>query len=341
MLAVRLWLVACVWLLASGCTRNDQTHQIRGEAFGAPVQLSLYGVSEQRAQQLGQEVLDEFARLHGKFHAWKPSELTALNEAIARGEPYRADAEMVALLQAAARLADESDNLFNPAVGRLIRLWGFQASQIVPHQPDPAEITRLVQARPRMSDLRFDGNTISSVNPQVMLDLGGYAKGYALDQAARLLRKERVPAALINVGGNILAIGQPGNRPWTVGIQNPRGDGVIAAVPLHDNEAIGTSGDYQRYYMQDGKRRPHIIDPRTGETTNLVAAATIIISGGDAVGTRSDGYTKPLFVAGPTHWQDMAQRLGLREVMLIDAQGNVTITSALQQRMAMQPARAH
>lgn len=341
MRTVRFLLLLGTWLLLAACARNEETHQIRGEAFGAPVEISIYGVSEQRAQKLGYAVLEEFGRLHRKFHAWKPSELTALNDAIARGEAYQSDAEMVALLQAATRLAEDSDNLFNPAVGRLIRLWGFQSSQIVPQQPDAADIRRLVEARPRMTDLRFDGTTISSSNPLVMLDLGGYAKGYALDRAAQLLRKEGVSAALINVGGNILAVGQPGARPWTVGIQNPRGAGVIAAVPLHDNEAIGTSGDYQRYYMQEGKRRPHIIDPRTGETTNLVAAATVIISGGDAVGTRSDGYTKPLFVAGPAHWQAMAQRLGLKEVMLIDAEGKLTITPALQQRMASQKPATH
>lgn len=322
--------------LLSACQRNELTYRTSGDVFGTVVEVSIYGEPEARANQLGERVMEEFGRLHKKFHAWKPSELTALNDAIARGEPYQSDAEMVDLLKAATKLAEDSDHYFNPAVGRLIRLWGFQSSDIKPQGPAPEEIKRLVDARPRMSDLVFDGTRISSRNPTVMLDLGGYAKGYALDRAAQILRAAGVKAALINVGGNLLAIGQPGNRLWTVGIQDPRGEGMIARVELRDGEAVGTSGDYQRYYMKDGKRHPHIIDPRTGETTNRVAAVTIITSGGKDAGTRSDGYTKPLFIAGPEHWQVMADRLGLKEVMLIDANKNVVMTPAMRDRLAAQ-----
>lgn len=326
--------IVLLLLALGGCTRNETVHRTQGHVFGTRVEVSIYGESEQRASELSALVLAEFDRLHHKFHAWQPSALTALNDAIARGEPYQSDAEMVDILKAAAMLAERSDNLFNPAIGRLIRLWGFQSSDIQPQAPDPAEIKRLVEANPRMADLRFDGTTITSTNRTVMLDLGGYAKGYALDRAAQILRAQGVKAALINVGGNMLAVGRPGNRPWTVGIQNPRGDGMLAVVELQDNEAIGTSGDYQRYYMQNGKRRPHIIDPRTGQTTDLVAQVTVITSGGNDAGTRSDGHSKPMFVAGPAHWRATADRLGLKEVMVVDTKGNIEMTEAMQARMA-------
>lgn len=104
-------------------------------------------------------------------------------------------------------------------------------------------------------------------------------------------------------------------------------------MALHDNEAIGTSGDYQRYFMKDGQRRPHIIDPRSGEPIDLVASVTIITAGGTDAGTRSDGYTKPLFIVGPQHWQAMAQRLGLTEVMLIDVNRNIEMTPAMRTRL--------
>jgi thiamine biosynthesis lipoprotein len=335
---VRLLFWLLLLLAFGGCSRNESIHRINGKVFGTEVEVSIYGESEARADKLGARVMEEFGRLHNKFHAWQPSQLTALNDSIARGEPFQADAEMVDLLKAATRLAVDSDHYFNPAIGRLIRLWGFQSSEITPQGPAAEEIKRLVEARPRMTDLVFDGTTISSRNKTVMLDLGGYAKGYALDRAARILRDEGVKAALINVGGNLLAVGQPGDRLWTVGIQDPRGEGVIATIELHDNEAVGTSGDYQRYFMKDGKRHPHIIDPRTGETTDLVAAVTIITSGGTDAGTRSDGYTKPLFIAGPEHWQEMADRLGLKEVMLIDTKRNVVVTPAMRDRLE---GRAH
>jgi len=321
-------------LSALGSQAGNAIYHVPGHVFGTEVEVTIYGETQARAQLLGASVLTEFKRLHDKFHAWQPSALTALNESIARGESFQADAEMVDMLQSATRLAERSDNLFNPAVGHLIRLWGFQSDDITVHAPAPAEIRRWVDANPRMTDLRYDGTRISSRNRAVMLDLGGYAKGYALDRAARILRDAHVKAALINVGGNILAIGQPGERPWTVGIQDPRGEGTVAAVELRDNEAIGTSGDYQRYFMKDGKRYPHVIDPRSGETIDLVASVTIITSGGSDAGLRSDGNTKPLFIAGPLHWRAMARRLGLEEVMLIDANRNIEMTPAMRRRLA-------
>lgn len=320
-------------LLLSGCTPNETTYRTQGNVFGTAVEVSIYGESQTRADALSASVLSEFDRLHHKFHAWQPSMLTALNDSIARGEPFKADTEMVDLLKSATQLAERSDNLFNPAIGHLIRLWGFQSSDITPREPSREVIKRWVDANPRLTDLRYDGTTILSHNTAVMIDLGGYAKGYALDRAAKILRDAHVKAALINVGGNILAIGQPGPRPWKVGIRDPRSDGVVASVVLHDNEAMGTSGDYQRYFMKSGKRHPHIIDPRTGDTIDLVASVTIITSGGDDVGLRSDGNSKPLFIVGPQHWMAMAQRLGLKEVMLIDANKIVHMTPSMRDRI--------
>lgn len=330
----RLLLLMLSLLLLGGCEAPAKIYRTQGNVFGTVVEVSIYGESEERANALAASVLNEFDRLHHKFHAWQPSMLTALNDAIARGEPFEADAEMVDVLKSATLLAERSDNLFNPAIGHLIRLWGFQSSDFTPHAPAPAEIRHWVEANPRMTDLHFDGTRISSRNPAVMLDLGGYAKGYALDRAAQILRAQHVKAALINVGGNILAIGQPGSRPWKIGIRDPRSEGLVADVELHDNEAIGTSGDYERYFMKNGERHPHIIDPRTGNTIDLVASVTIITSGGNDAGTRSDGNSKPLFIAGPQHWKELAQRLGLKEVMLIDAQHNVAITPEMQARIA-------
>lgn len=331
--ATLLFAALMLQLLLSGCARYDTTYRTQGTVFGTQIEISIYGEPKDRADRLSAQVLNEFDRLHHKLHAWQPSMLTALNDSIARGEPFQADAEMVDLLKSATALADRSDNLFNPAIGHLIRLWGFQSSDFTPHGPSREVIKHWVDANPRMSDLHYNGTTISSRNKAVMIDLGGYAKGYALDRAALILRGAHVKATLVNIGGNILAIGQPGDRPWKVGIRDPRGNGTIATLELHDNEAIGTSGDYVRYFMKDGKRHPHIIDPRTGDTIDLVASVTVITSGGNDAGLRSDGNSKPLFITGPAHWRPMAKRLGLDQVMLIDANRNVEMTDAMHARM--------
>ncbi|UOD30060.1 FAD:protein FMN transferase [Massilia violaceinigra] len=331
----RILFLAMLCLLGlAACQRAGTVHRTRGHVFGTAVEISIYGGSPERAAALSGEVLNEFDRLHHKYHSWQPSMLTSLNEAIARGEPFAADAEMVGLLQSATEVAERSGNLFNPAIGRLIRLWGFQSSDIAPQAPAAADIARWLDARPRMADLRYQGNTVSSTNKAVMIDLGGYAKGYALDRAALILRRGGVEAALVNVGGNLIAIGQPGERPWRVGIKDPRAAGAVARVDLRDNEAMGTSGDYQRYFLKDGKRHPHIIDPRSGYPIDLVASVTIITAGGLDAGLRSDGNSKPMFITGPAGWQAMAAQMGLAEVMLIDAQGQVHTTAPMRARLA-------
>lgn len=326
-------LLALVLLLLTACSSEDRPYKTQGHVFGTTVEVTIYGGSQQRADLLAADVLREFDRLHRKFHAWEPSMLTALNDSIARGQPFRADAEMVGLLKSAEKLSVRSGLLFNPTIGHLIRLWGFQKNDIGAQGPDDAVIRRWVDAHPSLSDLRYDGNTITSVNTAVMIDLGGYAKGYALDRAAALLREAHVKAALVNIGGNVIAIGQPGERPWQVGIRDPRGAGTVAQIALRDNEAVGTSGDYERYFMKDGQRRPHIIDPRSGYPIDLVASVTIIASGGRDPGLRSDGHSKPLFITGPEGWQAMADRLDLKEVLLVDARRQVHMTPAMQARI--------
>ena len=321
----------------AGCGQAAGHHHTWGHVFGTTVSVAIHGASARRAQELGAAVLAEFDRLHHKFHAWQPGMLTELNQRIARGLALRTDAEMAALLRSATRLAERSDHLFNPAIGHLLRLWGFQGGGM--HAaPDRAELRHWVAANPRMSDLRFHDTVISSVNPAVRLDLGGYAKGYALDRAAAILRAARVEAALVNIGGNVLAIGQPGGKPWLVGIRNPRAPAAagntLCTVSLFDNEAIGTSGDYERFVMEGGQRRPHIIDPRTGMPALGTASVTVLASGGADAGLRSDGNSKPLFIAGAARWEGMAGRLDLPQAMLVEGEGGLAMTTAMRRRVS-------
>ena len=201
------------------------------------------------------------------------------------------------MLQDAARASAVSDGLFNPAIGGLIQAWGFQADDFKAVLPEQKKIAALVKANPQMSDLVIHSSEVASRNRSVKLDLGGYAKGYALDRAADILKQQGIHNALINIGGNVLALGTHGSRAWRVGIQHPRKPGPLATLELHDGEAIGTSGDYQRYFELDGKRYCHLIDPRTGYPVQGVEAVTILTHGEHA-GLLSDAASKPLFISG-------------------------------------------
>ena len=325
-------LLPVLCLLMSACSKEPPAYQEQGYVFGTLVDVSIYGEEDARARQAANDVLQEFQRLHDMLHAWRPSELSALNAAFAKGETRAISPELETMLQDAAQLSQQSQGTFNPSIGKLIELWGFHADEFKPVQPDGAQIARLTTNNPQMNDIVFGQGKAQSSNPAVQLDLGGYAKGYALDRAAILLKQRGVRNALINIGGNILALGQHGKRAWRVGIQHPRKPGALATLELHDGEAIGTSGDYQRYFESDGKRYCHLIDPRSGYPVQGVQAVTVLTRGARA-GILSDVASKPLFIAGTSGWRAAAQQMGLSEAMLVDAQGGIHLTAALQKRL--------
>lgn len=331
--ASKLAFALLVALLAfTACGKQEPLYQEESYVFGTRVEVSVYGDEEPHARAAIASVLHEFQRLHDLLHAWKPSELSALNAAIAQGNSRDVPQEVVAMLQDAARVSAQSGGLFNPAIGGLIQAWGFQADEFKAVLPDEKKIAALVRANPQMSDLVFDTSGVKSKNKTVQLDLGGYAKGYALDRAAALLKQQGIHNALINIGGNVLALGQHGSRPWRVGIQHPRKPGPLATLELHDGEAIGTSGDYQRFFEFNGKRYCHLIDPRTGYPAQGVQAVTILTHG-ERAGLLSDGASKPLFISGVSGWRDAAGRMQLAEAMLVDADGVVHLSAAMQKRL--------
>lgn len=327
---MRLILLALLFL--SGCA-NHQVYQQQRYIFGTLVEVSIYGKEKPEADAAIDKVMRKFSEMHVDLHAWKPSKLTKLNQAFLEGRKLEIDPEVENIIRDAARLSEKSRGLFNPAIGNLIQLWGFQSDEFKPVKPDPDEIRKLVLERPEMDDIEIENGAAYSRNPAVRLDFGGFAKGYALDVAAKILHEEGVKNALINIGGNILALGRHGDRPWKVGIQNPRGPGAIAELELDDGEAIGTSGDYQRYFILDGKRYCHIIDPRTGYPAQGVEAVTVLIPKGEHAGALSDAASKPIFISGLKGWREAAREMGVENALLVDSNGKVHITKAFDGRI--------
>jgi thiamine biosynthesis lipoprotein len=222
--------------------------------------------------------------------------------------------------------------VFNPAIGGLIALWGFQSDVPRSTLPSADAIEYWRKAAPRMTNIHIENNTAWSNNPAVQLDLGGYAKGYALDEAARILKAQGIRNALVNIGGNLIALGQHGAQPWRIGIQHPRAAGMLATLDLHDGEALGTSGDYQRYFEVAGKRYSHLIDPRTGYPATGMQSVTVLVSGARA-GTRSDALSKPLFIGGAEQLANNAARMGVTRYLAVDAAGKKIISAALAPRL--------
>lgn len=341
------FLLTCIFGLTggllSGCFK-ERLYHTQSYVFGTLVDISIYGETDDRARFIANHVLQDFQNLHNRLHAWKPisegkpSELGELNAAFSKSnKPIAINSHIAHILIDATALSAKSHGLFNPAIGHLIGTWGFQRDEFSAITVNDKDIKSLVKANPSMGDIVVKNNTAYSNNPAVKLDLGGYAKGYALDIATAYLRKEHVNNVLINIGGNIIALGQHGNKPWRVGIQHPRLPTAIATLDLPDGWAIGTSGDYQRYFMLNGNRYCHIIDPRTGYPSQHTQEVTVLVPpqpiNQTQAGVLSDVVSKPIFIESPENRTKAAQAFGIENFMVIDNESHIFVSKQMAQKL--------
>lgn len=329
---VCLTFLLVIGVVLGACGRAPLHHQ-ESFVFGTRVEILIAGLDESKARPAAVAVLREFDRLHRTYHAWQPSELSDLNASIAAGASYSASPELVSFITEAQRFSALGDGLFDPGIGELIHLWGFQSEEFKAQLPDSAALAAWLTAKPGIADLQVDGIRISSRNNRVALDFGGYLKGVALDRAAAILRDQGVHNALINIGGNVMALGTKNGERWRVGIQHPRQSGPLATIELVDGEAIGTSGDYQRYFELDGKRYCHLLDPRNGQPVHHTQALTVLISARPNSGTLSDAASKPLFIAG-SGWPALAKKFDIDQVLRINSDGRMQVSEKLRRRLA-------
>lgn len=322
---MKLGLGACL-LPAVGGSRAEAVVSEEMYVFGTLVGVDVLSRNTEAARVAIADVSHAFTRQNRDWHAWKPGALGDLNRALAAGRAHDVDPDLLPLLHEVRNLARASGGLFNPAIGKLVGLWGFHHDEMpVGAAPHAAAVAELVAAAPSMDDLRFDGRRVSSRNPQVQIDLGGHAKGVALNQALDRLAVLGYGNALVNLGGNLAVSGSRGDRPWRIGVRHPQGKGAIASVEVSGRMAVVTSGTYERY-RQDGDRRyPHIIDPRSGQPATHVVSATVLHP--DAA--RADVAATALVVAGAEAWPEVARKLGVRDVMLVDEAGRVQLTPGM------------
>lgn len=336
---------AFVVLALAACQRAPEPWRQESYVFGTRVELTVYDADPAKAQRATAAVLADLDVLHRQLHAWQPGgEVYAANLAMAAGERFVASPLLAGLLAEAQQLERESDGLFSPAIGAMVAAWGFHADQAAVRLPAPDTLADLAAARPRMADLLQQDGYWLSRNPAVQLDFGGMAKGWALDRSRQRLLKAGISSALLNIGGNVIALGsKPGGEAWRVGIRHPRQPLAMATLELADGEAIGTSGDYQRYFMLAGRRYCHLIDPRDAQSRCAVQSVSVITRPGPRAGLLSDVASKPLYFAGPAAAPRYAARFGLAGWLLIDGRGDAWLPASLSSRLQWQvwPARIH
>ncbi len=260
-------------------------------AMGTLLAMTVRGLAGTAAEEAIDRAFAEVEALEASMTLWRPDSELRLATTLAARAPARLSPDLFRVVSLATRFAEESDGAFDPTVGPLVRLWGFlgDGQARVPADADVAQALahvgwRRLHLDPAASTLRIDGAGIE-------IDLGGIGKGYAVDRALESLRAAGASAALVDFSGNLRAFGLPA----PVDVQHPRdGNGPLATLLL-DEAAVSTSGDYEKYFVEDGVRYGHILDPRTGRPVRGVASVTVVAP----TAAEADALSTTLFVLGP------------------------------------------
>ncbi len=334
--AIRLTcgILAVLCLLAlTGCRDESPVYNFHFGAFHGPVDLTIVGVKRSEAENAARLIEQDFESMRRAWGTPSATPLERVNNLLPGGKPFASPPCILPLVRRSQELAAASGNLFNPAIGALIDLWGFQVGESERRHapPEKAEIDALVKARPRMDDIQIDGILLQGVNPNLKLDFGFIARGYAIDMAVEQLRELGIHNAIVNVGGDLRAIGTRGGPPWPVALRNPIGGGVLAILQVSGDESVFTSGDYQLNFTYKGKTYHHVIDPRTGWPAEGARLVTVIHQ--DA--TSAAAAANALMIAGPDLWQQTAQAMGVRSCLIIDARGRIHMDPSMAERIEL------
>jgi thiamine biosynthesis lipoprotein len=325
-----VFLYASLSLLLLTACQPEREHSAQLFVFGTIVEVKLWGASDEKASQAFSEIQEMFQGMHRDWHAWEPGRLTEINTAFEQGRTATADEDIVEMVRRSQEIEPLTRGRFNPAIGTLIRLWGFHTSDypIVGPAPSQEQIDPLLASQPSSLDIHINGLEMSSDNPAVQLDFGGIAKGYAVDLTIARLQSLGIDNAIVNAGGDLRAVGSHGDRPWRVAVRKP-GGGNIGSIQVQGDESIFTSGNYERFRQDQLERYPHILDPQTGWPARDIASVTIITN----EGLLADAAATALIVAGLDEWHDVARALKLDMVALVDEAGTIHLTPAMEQRI--------
>lgn len=295
----RFTAVICVFslgLISCGDSRGHGPVERTRFLMDTVVRVSVYdkGMSERKIGEAIDRVFREMEKIEAKasIHV-DTSEVLRLVEESGKS-PIRVSPEIFWLLKKSVEVSDETRGAFDVSVGVVKDLWGFDTDH--PSVPDRSTVQSILpKVDYREIDLR-DGEVFLRQSG-MRIDLGGIAKGYIIDQGIRILQEEGIRSGLVEAGGDLRVFGShPDRKVWRIGIRHPRGEeGELFGVLETAAVSIATSGDYERYFVRDGKRYHHILDPKTGFPANRCISVTIVAE----CALLADAYATAVFVLGP------------------------------------------
>lgn len=297
--------------------------------MGTVVNVTLWHEDDAKAEQAIAAVMTEMRRIDQQYSPFIPtSELSRVNEQAPKAsaaKPLPISAELASIISRAEHYSDLSGGAFDITFASLARYYDYRKGL----KPTDAQFKELVpQINYKFIHLDSKNNTVYFDHPKVYIDLGGIAKGFAVDRGAEILRSYGITHANISAGGDSRIIGDKFGKPWLVGIRNPRAEdknAVAITLPLEDC-AISTSGDYERFFIdKNGERIHHIINPRTGKSAHGIISVSVI----GPNGFDTDPLTKTIFILGPEKGLALIEKLpGFDAVIIVDS-GKVLYSKGL------------
>ena len=306
------------------CSPGDSSYKSTRVIMGTYVTITAErgGLPEVVVRAAVADAFKEIERVDRLMSTYKPESQLSLVNREAGVKPVAVDPEVLTAVGYALDAAGMTDGAFDPTVGPLVKLWGIGGDN--PRVPGPGEIEAarsLVDYRQVVLD-RAAG-TVFIRKKGMSLDLGGIAKGYASDLAVDALKERGIKGGIVAVAGDLKMFGSRGDgSPWKVGIQHRREEGGIMAKAAITDGATSTSGDYERYFMHDGVRYCHILDPKTGYPANGLISITVIAG----QSYMADSLATGLFVLGPSKAYRFALSHPGIEVLMVDSKGGVMAT---------------
>ena len=296
---------------------------LREEAImGTAIKVELWAEDARNGEAAAAAVMDEMHRIDRAMSPHKAtSELSRINREAGR-QAVPLSPEMYRLVARAIEFSRLSGGAFDISYAAVGQLYDYR-QRVRPS----AEVLERARALVGWQQLHLDpaARTLRFAREGMRIDLGGFAKGHAVDNAAALLARRGIAQAWISAGGDGRVLGDRRGRPWSVAIRDPRRPGeVVAVLPLED-VSISTSGDYERYFDEGGERVHHLIDPATGKSPSAVHSVTILA----ADGLTSEALSKAVFVLGAERGLALVESLNGVDAVLVDAQGVLHASTGL------------
>ena len=305
-------------------------------AFGTRVELNIYGSDAGQVRSVMARIEARYREVDRDWYPWARAsfsglgELQRINAALASGQSIDVSPELARLIRRAAVIEKRSRGKFNPGIGRLTRLWGFDnVSREAWAPPSDAAVRELVALAPGSDHLQWENDTLSSRSTVTQIDLGGIAKGAILDLTIALLKEGGVDNAIINIGGDLAVLGDIHGRAAKIGIRSPIADTPIGWLNVADGETVVTSGDYERFFEYQGQKYQHILDPKSGFPIRHTASVTVIHR--DPI--LADAAATALVVAGMAEFDQTCAALGIRQAVLINSSGELRLTPDMDRRV--------